>query len=80
MGRPEILAFWDGSNAGYGCLVYVRWLISEPKQPEDFYSILYCSKAKVTPKVCTTPRTELAGLVLLARLLRKVLPNLDKRL
>ena len=77
--RPEVLGFWDGSNVGYGCLVYVRWLTSSPGQPDTYYTILLCSKARVTPKLCTTPRAELSGLVLLARLLRKVIPNMDTR-
>ena len=78
-GRPELLGFWDGSDVGYGCLVFVRWLTSEPEQPETYYTTLMSSKAKVTPKICTTPRAELAGLVLLARLLRKIVPNMDKK-
>ena len=78
-GRPEVLGFWDRSNVGFGCLVYVMWLTSDPGQDETYTSILYCSKAKVTPKVTTTPWAELAGLVLLVCLLKKVLPNIDKR-
>ena len=78
-GRPEILGFWDGSNVGFGCLVYVRWLTSPSDQEDTYNSILYSSKARVTPKVCTTPRAELAGLVLLARLLKKIIPSMDNK-
>ena len=49
-GRPEILGFWDGSNTGFGCLVYVRWLTSIQEEEETYTSILYSSKARVTPK------------------------------
>ena len=75
-GRPELIAFFDGSDLAYGCLIYARW----PTASESFAVTLLTSKARVTPRAgCTTPRAELSALVLTTRLLVKVVPSLSTK-
>ena len=70
-GRPEIVAFFDGSDYAFGCVIYVRWKM---EMPNTFYTTIITSKARVTPKGgITTPRSELSGLIVCIRLLDKVI-------
>lgn len=74
--KPELIAYFDGSDLAYGCLVYSRW----PTTSGSWHTTILSSKAKVTPKAgCTTPRAELCALVLTSRLLTKLVPALDTK-
>ena len=76
IGRPEVIAFFDGSDLAYGCLIYTRW----PTISGSFLVTLLTSKARVTPRAgCTTPRAELCALVLTTRLLVKVTSTLSSK-
>ena len=76
IGRPELIAFFDGSDLAYGCLIYSRW----PTASGSFVVTLITSKARVTPRAgCTTPRAELCALVLTTRLLVKVTASLSTK-
>ena len=76
-GRPEIIGFWDGSDEAYSGVCYVRWKLDGK---DEWETNLITSKARVTPKSgCTTPRSELSGLVLLVRLIDQILSALDNR-
>ena len=75
VGRPEVCGFWDGSDLAYAGCVYVRWKLEEEN---SWWTTLVTAKTRVTPQAgCTTPRAELSGLVLLARLVDKVIKALD---
>ena len=71
IGRPELLAFFDGSDQAFGCVIYIRW---RTENPSKFYTTIVTSKARVTPKGgTTTPRSELSGLMVAIRVMDKVI-------
>ena len=63
---PELVGFSDGSEVGYGCVLYIRWKNSD----ESVVDIKFLgAKAKVASiKGNTIPRNELNGAVILTRL------------
>ena len=65
VGRPWLVGFWDGANPAYCCVVYLRWALED----NSVEVRLLTAKARVVGKTCkTTPRSELNGLLVLARL------------
>lgn len=65
----ELHCFCDASDKGYGACIYIR--VRDKR--DNFYVNLLCSKTKVAPlKKQTTPRLELCGALLLAKLYEKV--------
>ena len=75
VGRPELCLFWDGSDVAYAGCIYIRWKLEDG----TWWTTLVTSKSRVTPQAgCTTPRSELNGLVLLARLADKVVKGLSQ--
>ena len=74
VGRPELCCFWDGSDVAFAGCVYTRWMMEDG----SWHTTLVTAKTRVTPQAgCTTPRSELSGLVVLARLTNKVVEALD---
>jgi len=66
--------FCDASNTGYGACIYVRSIGNS----NNTISRLLCAKSRVAPlKPMTTPRLELCGALLLARLFREISNALD---
>ena len=63
---PELVGFSDGSEVGYGCVLYIRWKNSD----ESVVDVKFLgAKAKVASiKGNTIPRNELNGAVILTRL------------
>ena len=75
LGRPELVAFFDGSDQAFGAVLYLRF---RTKDPEVFFTRLVTSKGRVTPKGgTTTPRSELSGMVVATRLCSKVIRALS---
>ena len=75
VGRPEIIAFFDGSDQAFGAVLYIRFRTADP---DKFITNLITSKGRVTPKGgTTTPRSELSGLVVAVRLCSKVVRALS---
>ena len=76
VGRPELIAFFDGSDHAFGAVIYVRWVSSIPDQ---YVVRIVTSKARVTPRGgTTTPRSELSGMVIAVRLVSKVFRAMTK--
>ena len=75
VGSPEIVGFFDESDAAYAAVVYIRWRTQEEGM---WHTSLVTAKSCVTPQAgCTTPRAELCGLLMLVRLVNSVLASLD---
>lgn len=73
-----LVGFCDGSNAGYGAVVYIR--VSDPN---GIVSVnLFAAKSRVTPikKCLTTPRIELSSACLLSNLIRSVKSSITQRI
>ena len=73
----ELLGFWDGGKPASAAVIYVRHKLVQPNGEETHTVRLLMSKARVTPSTPTvsTPRTELRGLLLLARAITAILPG-----
>ena len=70
IGRPELIAFFDGSDHAFGAVIYVRYHSSVPDQ---YIVRPVTAKARVTPRGgTTTPRSELSGMLIAVRILSKV--------
>ena len=77
IGRPEIVAYWDGAEEAYATGIYVRWLVCNEDGKKRWDAKLLTSKARVCQLGGTTaPRAELNGFVILTRLLHQVLKAL----
>ena len=76
VGKYQIIAFWDGSDWAFACVIYKRWKKSNGK----WFVRLLASKVKVGPMFSIgTPRMELNGAVLMIRLvLRYILSQEEK--
>ena len=73
-GRPEVIAYFDGSDKAFATVIYLRWKL----ESGGYHTALVTSKSRVTPQAgCTTPRSELNGLVVTTRILDQVLASLD---
>ena len=69
VGRPEVVGFFDASDQAYGCCIYIRWKLKNGSWNVQ----LLCGKARVCPTSgLTTPRAEMNGLLMLARLIEVV--------
>ena len=86
-GNPTLVGYADGSKHAFGTSLYIRWKLSQP-DPNQFVvdkvgkkhtvthvSRLVTAKAKIA-KTGKVPRTEINGLVLLARLVTATMPGL----
>lgn len=70
----ELHGFSDASNGAYGGAIYLRSVDKNEKVTVR----LLCAKGKVSPvKPLTTPRLEICGALVLARLVDKVLNSLN---
>ena len=57
--------FFDGSDLAFGAVIYIRWTMEDG----SIFVTLLCSKAHVTPiHRLSTPRSEINGMVIAARL------------
>ena len=76
----ELLGFWDGGKPASAAVIYVRHKLEQPNGEETHSVRLLMSKARVTPTSPTvsTPRTELRGLLLLARAITAIMPGFGK--
>ncbi|XP_050301535.1 uncharacterized protein LOC126739769 [Anthonomus grandis grandis] len=73
----ELHGFSDASDDAYGGAIYLRTIDSEG----TITVRLLCAKSKVSPlKRLTTPRLEICGALVLARLLDKVLRSLNMKI
>ena len=69
VGKSILVCFFDGSNSAFGAVVYARWEMSDGSVEVN----LVTAKAKVAPMFATsTPRIELEGATLLARLVMRI--------
>ena len=75
-GEPQLVGFWDGGKPASAACLYVRY----ETEDDHFEARLLASKARVTPSSdamsrlkILTPRTELRGLLYLARLITGIL-------
>ena len=65
VGNPWIVSFLDGSQLGFGGVVYIRWELASG----GYWSRIVLSKGKIGPKSrLTIPRMELNGAVVNKRL------------
>ena len=73
----EIVGFSDGSSVAYSCVLYLRWMNKDGLIVDVKF---IGAKAKVAAiKGNTTPRNELCGVVILARLAWSAVEALKKR-
>merc|ERR1711973_573540 len=80
-----LMGFWDGGKPASACCLYARTPLRE-KGPEGETHLvrLLAGKARVTPTSssqgrprASTPRTEMRGLLMLARLIDELLPGIQ---
>ena len=80
-----LMGFWDGGKPASACCLYARTPLRE-KGPEGETHLvrLLAGKARVTPTSSSqgrtrtsTPRTEMRGLLMLARLIDELLPGIQ---
>ena len=73
--KYSLIGFSDGSNVAHGCVLYLRW----SNKDESIVKVHFvAAKGKVAPiKGITTPRNELCGALLLARLTATVLKAME---
>ena len=71
----EAIGYWDGADHAFAACIYFRWKL---KDSDKWHVTLLTAKARVTPKKgLSTPRSEMSGLVVLARLKNSVLSAVD---
>ena len=74
VGKPELIAYWDGSNAAAAAVVYIRWLLAD----NNVDVRLVASKTRITGLgPGSTVRVEMNGATLSMRLLRAVVRALQ---
>ena len=65
VGPCQLVCFFDGSDDAFAAVIYIRWELEDG----SVYVTLLCAKPRVTPlKGMSTPRSELNGAVIAARL------------
>ena len=79
----ELVCWWDRGNPASACCIYVRFKLKKKSEEGCTHSVrLLVGKARVTPSLTTkggsllrksTPRTELKGLLIIARQVTAVL-------
>ena len=75
----EIIGYWDGSNAAYAAVAYLRCKYRLADGSFIWKVRILAAKARVTPaKGLTPPRSELNGLVILSRLISACLEGLSR--
>ena len=73
IGSGQLICFFDGSNEAFATVIYVRWQLTDGTVDVS----LLCAKPKVTPlKRISTPRSELNGAVIAARLAHSAVRSL----
>ena len=73
VGPCQLISFFDGSNEAFATVIYVRWQLTDGTVAVS----LLCAKPKVTPlKRISTPRSELNGAVIAARLAHSAVKSL----
>ena len=87
VGSPTLIGYADGSKSAFGCPLYLRWKLQDPDprqtvqdrkgtwHPVTHVTRLVAAKAKIS-KTGKVPRSEMKGLLLLARLVTTTLPGL----
>ena len=74
VGKPELIVYWDGSNAAAAAVVYIRWLLAD----NGVDVRLVASKTRITGLgLGSTVRVEMNGATLSMRLLRAVVRALQ---
>ena len=75
VGSCQIICFFDGSDVAFASSIYIRWVL-----PDCTVQVsLLCAKSRVTPLLrFSTPRSELNGAVLAARLLLSCVRSLSQ--
>ena len=69
IGRPECIAYFDGSDKAYCAVIYCRWRLIIG----GWHARLVSSKVRVTnDQIKSTPRSEMSALVLCTRILDSV--------
>ena len=77
VGACELITFFDGSDDAFASVIYIRWELADG----SIFVTLLCSKARVTPlKRISTPRSELNGAVVAARLTLSAVRSVWSRL
>ena len=65
VGGCQLICYFDGSDDAFAAVIYIRWELND----RSVYVTLLCAKPRVTPlKRISTPRSELNGAVIAARL------------
>ena len=73
IGNPILIIFSDGSQWAFGCVGYLRWMLSSGR----FDVRLIAAKNRIAPaRQITIPRIELNGAVLACRLREKIVHEL----
>ena len=77
VGDPWLVSFSDGSQLGFGGVVYIRWELAKG----GFWSRIVLSRGKIGPKSrLTIPRMELNGAVINKRLVEFVESAITRKL
>lgn len=76
-GQIFLHGFADASSLAYGCVIYLQCISLD----NQISTKLVCSKSRVAPiKTISIPRLELCACLLLAKLVKKILPALRMRI
>ena len=76
VGDPWLITFSDGSNLGFGAVVYIQWELKSG----GWWSTIVVSKSKIGPKShLMIPRMELNGAVINKRITEFVQTTLSRK-
>ena len=75
VGPPWLLAAWDGADQAYLGKVYARWTCMQGVE----VSLVACKVRVVPTKGLTTPRSELNGLLVMARLVNVIVEAMNEK-
>ena len=81
IGHPEVVGWWDGGDPASAAAIYIRYRREQKGDLGETHTVrLLAGKARVTPgSRMSTPRTEMRGLLLLARAITALLPGLVEK-
>ena len=75
VGPPWLVAAWDGADQAYLGKVYARWTCMQGME----VSLVACKVRVVPTKGLTTPRSELNGLLVMARLVCVIVEAMNEK-